>query len=63
MSDTVPVIVGSGITPDNVERIMRVADGGIVASYFKKDGIWTNKVDYDRTMYFMDVVRELRTRL
>ncbi len=63
VSDTVPVIVGSGITPDNVERIMRVADGGIVASYFKKDGIWTNKVDYDRTMYFMDVVRELRTRL
>lgn len=59
----IPVIVGSGITPDNVERIMKVADGGIVASYFKKDGIWTNTIDRDRTMYFMEKVKKIRETL
>ncbi len=59
----VPVLVGSGITPENVERIMKIADGGIVASYFKKDGIWTNTVDRERTMRFMERVREIREKL
>lgn len=59
----IPVVVGSGITPDNVERIMRIADGGIVASYFKKDGVWTNTIDRDRTMRFMDKVRDIREKI
>ena len=59
----VPVLVGSGITPENAERIMRTADGGIVASYFKKDGVWTNTVDRDRTMRFMEKMQEIREKL
>ncbi len=59
----IPVIVGSGITPENVERIMKIADGGIVASYFKKDGVWTNTIDRDRTMRFMEKVRDIRENL
>ena len=56
----VPVIVGSGMTPDNLNRILSIADGGIVASYFKKNGVWYNKVEKDRAMCFMDKVREFR---
>ncbi len=59
----VPVIVGSGITPENAERIMKVADGGIVASYFKEGGVWTNTVDRDRTMRFMQKIFEIREKL
>lgn len=58
-----PVVVGSGITPENVERIMRTADGGIVASYFKKDGVWTNTVDRERTLRFMEQVWKIREKM
>lgn len=63
ISPNLPIVVGSGICPDNLEQIMRSADGGIVASYFKKNGVWTNKVDRERAMRFMEDVRELRSRL
>ena len=33
-----PVIVGSGVTAGNVGEFLKVADGVIVASYFKADG-------------------------
>lgn len=56
----VPMVVGSGITVDNVERILEIADGGIIASYFKKDAVWYNTVEKERAMRFMDKVRELR---
>src|SRR5678815_4544284 len=40
-----PVILGSGITPDNVNEFYNYADGFIVGSYFKVDGHWANVVD------------------
>ena len=61
--EDVPVLVGSGMTPENLERILKIADGGIVASYFKKDGVWYNKIQKDRAMFFMDKVREIIERL
>lgn len=33
-----PVIVGSGLTPDNAAEVMRVADGAVVGSWFKDNG-------------------------
>lgn len=33
-----PVIVGSGLTPDNAGEVMRVADGAVVGSWFKDNG-------------------------
>lgn len=58
----IPIVVGSGIDMDNLERIFKIADGGIIASYFKKDGVWYNKVEKDRAMRFMDKMRALRAR-
>src|SRR4051812_17396670 len=34
---TLPVLVGSGATPENVDRMLPAVDGLIVGSYFKKD--------------------------
>jgi membrane complex biogenesis BtpA family protein len=48
-----PVLVGSGVNPDNVCEILGVADAVIVASYLKQDGVWWNPVDPDRLRVFM----------
>ncbi len=48
-----PVLVGSGVRPDNVGEIMSIADGVIVASALKTSGIWTDPVDASRVVDFM----------
>ncbi|WP_158744484.1 BtpA/SgcQ family protein [Acidisphaera sp. L21] len=48
-----PVLVGSGVNPDNVADILSVADAVIVASYLKQDGVWWNPVDPARLRVFM----------
>ena len=50
---SLPVVVGSGVNPANVGDIFTVADGVIVASYLKRDGVWWNPVDPERLRHFM----------
>jgi len=57
---SLPVVVGSGVTPENVGDILTVADGVIVASYLKRDGVWWNQVDPDRLAVFMAAVARAR---
>jgi len=52
-----PVVVGSGVDRDNVGRILGAADGVIVASSLKHDGVWWNEVDPDRVARFMERAR------
>jgi membrane complex biogenesis BtpA family protein len=52
-STSLPVAVGSGVTPANVGDIFTVADAVIVASYLKQDGVWWNPVDPERLRNFM----------
>ena len=59
---SVPVCIGSGLTPTNLPELWPHADVFIVGSYFKKDGLWSNEVDADRVAEFMRVVAELRGR-
>jgi membrane complex biogenesis BtpA family protein len=54
-----PVVVGSGVSADNVGDILRLADGIIIASSLKRDGVWWNAVDPDRVAAFMAVVKRL----
>lgn len=56
----IPVLIGSGVTNDNVEQY-KSAHGLIVGSYFKKDGHWNNDLDNDRLKIFMESVKSLRT--
>ena len=50
---SLPVLIGSGATPANVGDIFSLADGVIVASWLKRDGVWWNEVDPDRLGAFM----------
>jgi uncharacterized protein len=57
---SLPVVVGSGVAPDNVGDILSVADGVIVASWLKQDGVWWNPVDPERLRVFMQHVERAR---
>ncbi len=59
-STGLPVLVGSGVTRDNVASIFAHADAVIVASSLKKDGLWWNEVDPERVRDLMAVVKSLR---
>lgn len=45
---SLPVLVGSGVTADNVSAILNHTDGVIVASSLKRDGDWWNEVEIER---------------
>lgn len=54
-----PVLIGSGVTVDNLEDYM-TADAMIVGSHFKFGGHWYNEVDESRVVKFMDKISGLR---
>jgi len=59
----VPVLVGSGATPENLEALLRRADGVIVGSYIKADGKAGNPVDFERARRFVSKFNEVIRKL
>jgi len=57
-----PILLGSGATEDRIVDFLKYADGAIVGTYFKVDGIAENPVDVNRVRKFMDVVSKARTK-
>ncbi len=57
-----PVLVGSGFRAENAAKIFQYADGAIVGTSLKKDGVSSNVVDRNRVKALMDVVKEIRAR-
>jgi hypothetical protein len=55
-----PVFVNTGVKPENVAECLRIADGVIVGSSLKVDGITWNPVDPARLARFMDHVGRAR---
>ena len=51
-----PLLVGSGVTVDNVQGILAHADGVIVASALKEEGVWWTPVSEAKVRAFMGVV-------
>ncbi len=47
-STTLPVLVGSGATPESTPTILGHADAIIVGSWIKKGGVWSNAIDPKR---------------
>lgn len=43
----VPVLAASGVNANNIHVQLEIADGCIIGSSLKKDGILTNPIDYD----------------
>ena len=54
---SVPTIIGSGITPENIARY-RGADAFIVGSSVKSDGLWSGRLDAVRTRAVVDALRD-----
>lgn len=52
-SGAAPVLVGSGATEENIAQILDVAQGAIVGTSLKVDGITTNPVDPARAAAFV----------
>ncbi|XP_051918756.1 uncharacterized protein F13E9.13, mitochondrial isoform X2 [Hippocampus zosterae] len=56
---SLPVLVGSGVTHDNVDRYLG-ASGLIVGSHFKSGGSWSNALNVKCVNDFMTKMRRLR---
>jgi uncharacterized protein len=57
---TLPILIGSGATPDNLPHVYAHVDGLIVGSYFKKAGKAENLVEEARVKKFTDTLRALQ---
>lgn len=57
-----PVLLGSGITPDNIADYYKLADGFIVGSTFKTDGHWSQGVELARVQRLTTEVQKLRAQ-
>lgn len=55
-----PVLVGSGVTPENVDAVLSVADGVIVGTALKEGSEVTNPVDRGRVRRLVNLVGQVR---
>ena len=58
-----PVFVNTGVNETNVAEQLAVADGAVVGTFFKKDGVFESEVDAERVGRLMDKVKALRAEL
>ena len=56
----VPVIANTGVRADTVAEIFKVADGAIVGTSLKRDGVTWNEVDPDRARVLVEAARAAR---
>ena len=59
----IPVMIGSGISADNLPDYWDLADAFIVGSSLKFKGNWENAVDEIRVKELMSIVTKLRSRI
>lgn len=57
-----PILIGSGTTVENVASLLEFADGIIIGTGLKKDGVMENDIDPARVRKLMDQVRPVRER-
>jgi membrane complex biogenesis BtpA family protein len=63
VKDAVPntvIFANTGVRPNNVAEQLSIADGAVVGTTFKKDGVFENHVDQERVKSFMDKVKSIR---
>lgn len=60
VATTLPLIVGSGVTPGSVKDLFAYADALIVGSWYKKDGLWSNPPDAKRCKELVKAVNSAR---
>ena len=55
-----PVFANTGVNINNIEEIFKIADGCVIGSSLKHEGITWNNIDPERVKTFMDKVNQLR---
>ncbi|PKQ62440.1 hypothetical protein BZG02_11965 [Labilibaculum filiforme] len=58
----IPVLIGSGVTAENVHEYWPYASAFIVGSYFKDNGYWKNKISEESLKTFMQTVSQFRKK-
>lgn len=64
VKDTVPdttIFANTGVNINNVELQLSIADGAVIGTTFKSDGIFRNAVDERRVNVFMTKVKSFRS--
>jgi membrane complex biogenesis BtpA family protein len=60
VATTLPLIVGSGVTPESVKDLFAYADAVIVGSWYKREGVWSNSPDKKRCAELVKAVNSAR---
>lgn len=55
-----PILIGSGVTKENVEEYFHKSHAIIIGSHFKQNGNWANELCEQRISEFMKKIKELR---
>lgn len=55
-----PLLVGSGMTPQNLEAFFPHTDAFIIGSFIKEQGLWQNPIDPKRLLHFIKETQKLR---
>ena len=55
-----PVFVNTGMRAETAEQALSVADGAVVGTFFKRNGVFENEVDTARVRDLMSVVAGVR---
>lgn len=63
VAGTVPVFVNTGVKAENAADQLTVADGAVVGTYLKKDGVFDNRASLARVRELTGAVREFRATL
>jgi membrane complex biogenesis BtpA family protein len=58
-----PVLIGSGMTAENIHEYVPLADGFIVGSCFRKDGKFLERLEPERLTAFMDAFQSAKERV
>jgi len=62
VGNEVAVLANTGVKVENVREKLKVADGVVIGTSLKKDGITWNQIDRKRVKRFMNAVNEVRRR-
>jgi uncharacterized protein len=59
-NSVLPIIIGSGINIENIDRYYPLADAFIIGSHFKINGLWPNNVDEEKVARFVKYINKLK---
>lgn len=57
-----PILIGSGVTSENLREYFQKSHAAIIGSYFKRDGHWSGELSGEKIAALMDKVTILRNK-